>query len=112
MPNRAQPCYRDMKNAHMGLFGVLFLSFLAVVVSPNMTEVFPLTLRSNVSSSDETITIWRCTPQVPVDIREMTKGYHEVVSNVRRRFHGTSCSDACNFFVDLQVRYFVLCNCN
>lgn len=43
--------------------------------------------------------------QVPADIRRKTKQYQEEVKNVRRRFHGTSCSDSCNFFADLMVRF-------
>ncbi|CAN0075917.1 unnamed protein product, partial [Sphacelaria rigidula] len=39
--------------------------------------------------------------KVPADIREKTKTYKALVGNVRRRFHGTSCSSACNFFFDL-----------
>lgn len=43
-------------------------------------------------------------PQVPEDIRQKTGRHMEKVGNVKRRFHGTSCSDMCTFFVDLRVR--------
>ncbi|CAM9472315.1 unnamed protein product [Ectocarpus sp. 13 AM-2016] len=42
------------------------------------------------------------TVEVPADVRRKTKSYEKTVGNVRRRFHGTSCSTKCNFFVDLK----------
>lgn len=41
--------------------------------------------------------------QVPADILKDHEEYVAMVGNVRRRFHGTSCSNACQFFVDLRV---------
>ncbi|CAM9699673.1 unnamed protein product [Scytosiphon promiscuus] len=40
--------------------------------------------------------------QVPNDVHEKHKAYAATMTNPRRRFHGTSCSDACRFFVDLR----------
>ncbi|CAN0183221.1 unnamed protein product [Ectocarpus sp. 12 AP-2014] len=40
--------------------------------------------------------------QVPKDIRRRTETYMGQVGNVQRRFHGTSCSNMCTFFVDLR----------
>lgn len=41
--------------------------------------------------------------QVPKDVNHKHVEYKETKTNTRRRFHGTSCSDECNFFVDLKV---------
>lgn len=41
--------------------------------------------------------------QVPGEVQQKHKAYRETMTNTRRRFHGTSCSDACQFFVDLKV---------
>ena len=41
--------------------------------------------------------------QVPTTVYERHKEYAERVHNKRRRFHGTSCSSACSFFVDLRA---------
>lgn len=43
------------------------------------------------------------TSQVPADIYGKYVNYKQAKGNVRRRFHGTSCSARCNFFVDLKV---------
>ncbi|CAN0059865.1 unnamed protein product [Pylaiella littoralis] len=40
--------------------------------------------------------------KVPEDIRRRTEKYMGQVSNVHRRYHGTSCSNGCTFFVDLR----------
>ncbi|CBN80081.1 conserved unknown protein [Ectocarpus siliculosus] len=40
--------------------------------------------------------------KVPDDIYQKTVCYKKAKGNVRRRFHGTSCSAQCNFFVDLK----------
>eukprot|EP00903_Cladosiphon_okamuranus_P013691 g12749.t1 len=40
--------------------------------------------------------------KVPEDIRRKTARHMTQVGNVKRRFHGTSCSDMCTFFVDLR----------
>ncbi|CBN75172.1 conserved unknown protein [Ectocarpus siliculosus] len=40
--------------------------------------------------------------QVPGDVRQKHKVFEEATNNTRRRFHGTSCSDACRFFMDLR----------
>lgn len=41
--------------------------------------------------------------QVPGEVYQKHKAYEQVVNNTRRRFHGTSCSQACQFFVDLKA---------
>ncbi|CAM9262096.1 unnamed protein product [Scytosiphon promiscuus] len=40
--------------------------------------------------------------QVPLDVYNQTLTYKRSTGNVRRRFHGTSCSTQCSFFVDLK----------
>ncbi|CAM9267091.1 unnamed protein product, partial [Hapterophycus canaliculatus] len=40
--------------------------------------------------------------QVPNDVRQKHEAYEPTIHNMRRRFHGTSCSEACRFFVDLR----------
>ncbi|CAM9949773.1 unnamed protein product, partial [Ectocarpus fasciculatus] len=40
--------------------------------------------------------------KVPAHIYRNYVGYKKTKGNVRRRFHGTSCSPQCNFFVDLK----------
>ncbi|CAM9994410.1 unnamed protein product [Ectocarpus fasciculatus] len=40
--------------------------------------------------------------KVPADIYGKYVNYKQAKGNVRRRFHGTSCSSRCNFFVDLK----------
>ncbi|CAM9825152.1 unnamed protein product, partial [Ectocarpus fasciculatus] len=40
--------------------------------------------------------------KVPEDIYQNTVCYKKAKGNVRRRFHGTSCSTRCNFFVDFK----------
>ncbi|CAM9709379.1 unnamed protein product, partial [Laminaria digitata] len=40
--------------------------------------------------------------KVPEDIRRRNSEYTQRMSSVQRRFHGTSCSDACTFFVNLR----------
>ncbi|CAN0375556.1 unnamed protein product, partial [Ectocarpus sp. 12 AP-2014] len=40
--------------------------------------------------------------KVPADIYGKYVNYKQAKGNVRRRFHGTSCSARCNFFVDLK----------
>ncbi|CAM9848754.1 unnamed protein product [Pylaiella littoralis] len=52
------------------------------------------------------------TVEVPADIRRKTKAYERIVGNVRRRFHGTSCSPQCNFFVDLKGEPCSNADCN
>lgn len=36
---------------------------------------------------------------MPHEIRESHENYKTMVSNVRRRFHGTHCSSICGFYV-------------
>eukprot|EP00904_Undaria_pinnatifida_P004166 jgi/Undpi1/13750/HiC_scaffold_9.g03403.m1 len=40
--------------------------------------------------------------EVPKVVNHKHVEYKETKTNTRRRFHGTSCSDECNFFVDLK----------
>eukprot|EP00752_Nemacystus_decipiens_P006890 g6189.t1 len=40
--------------------------------------------------------------QVPGEVQQKHKAYRDTMTNTRRRFHGTSCSDDCQFFVDLR----------
>lgn len=42
--------------------------------------------------------------QVPGEVQQKHKAYRGTMTNTRRRFHGTLCSDECQFFVDLRVR--------
>ena len=42
--------------------------------------------------------------KVPAAVRDKHAKYVRTVRNIRRRFHGTSCSDACNFIIDPQVK--------
>lgn len=51
-----------------------------------------------------------CTPvfliarnQVPGDVSAKFHAHEQTVGNTCRRFHGTSCSAECQFFVDLKV---------
>ncbi|CAM9345382.1 unnamed protein product [Ectocarpus sp. 12 AP-2014] len=53
--------------------------------------------------------------EVPAEVRDKHDKYARTVRNIRRRFHGTSCSDGCNFIVDPQrspcgLRSCSLCN--
>ena len=41
--------------------------------------------------------------QVPKDVYKKHVRYERGHSNTRRRFHGTSCSSECTYFVDLEV---------
>ncbi|CAN0568486.1 unnamed protein product [Ectocarpus sp. 12 AP-2014] len=43
------------------------------------------------------------TSQVPADIFGKFDNCKQANGNVRRRFHGTSCSARCNFVIDLKV---------
>ncbi|CAM9262171.1 unnamed protein product [Scytosiphon promiscuus] len=50
--------------------------------------------------------------QVPTDVYRKTEAYKRDKGNVRRRFHGTSCSAQCSFFVDLKGKPCGLKECN
>lgn len=49
--------------------------------------------------------------KVPAEVRDKHDKYARTVRNIRRRFHGTSCSDGCNFIVDPQVQYWEQVGC-
>ncbi|CAM9324420.1 unnamed protein product, partial [Hapterophycus canaliculatus] len=50
--------------------------------------------------------------QVPSNVYRKTVAYKRDKGNVRRRFHGTSCSPQCSFFVDLKGRPCGRTECN